>query len=218
MLVAGVDEAGRGPVIGPMVLCCAVIDSEKEEELEKLGPKDSKLLSPKQRKSLYAKMGTCLSNFAVASVDANEIDSLRGRRSLNEIEAMRIGGMLNSLKEKPELVLVDSPDIIMGNFSLRIKKYISFDCVVRSEHRADFNYPIVAAASIIAKVERDRQIAELCRKHGDLGSGYCHDAVTLKFLREWLDKNNCLPEFSRKSWCTSKMILDEKFQKKLEEW
>jgi len=215
MLVAGIDEAGRGPCIGPMVLAVACIEKKFEDQLKEIGVKDSKLLSPKQRKECLKKLKPLVKEFNSVHIAPEEIDRLRDRKSLNEIEAMRIGFLLNNLKEKPEVVYVDAPDIIEENFAKRIKKYISFNCIIKAEHKADFNYPIVGAASIIAKVERDREIEKLAKEHGDLGSGYSHDEKTISFLKKWMKEKKALPYFSRKSWETSSKISSEVFQKKL---
>lgn len=215
MLIAGIDEAGRGPVLGPMVLAVCCIHKRDEEKLIELGVKDSKLLSVKERERQFVQIKSLVNEFNSIHVPAKEIDVLRDRKSLNEIEAMRIGLLLNGLKEKPEIVFVDSPDIIQENFSSRIKKYLNFDCIIKSEHKADLNYPIVSAASIIAKVERDSEIKKLSEKYGEVGSGYPGDELTAKFLDEWMKCNGDLPDFARNSWDTSRKVLDKKFQKKL---
>ncbi|MBU2100597.1 ribonuclease HII [Candidatus Micrarchaeota archaeon] len=215
MLIAGIDEAGRGPVFGPMVLAVCSIHKKDEEKLSELGVKDSKLLSPKERERQFFQIKSIVQEFNSVHVNPKEIDVLRDRKSLNEIEAMRIGLLLNSLKEKPEIVFVDSPDNKQENFSVRIKKYLSFDCIIKSEHKADLNYPIVSAASIIAKVERDFEIKKLAEKFGEIGSGYPGDEVTVKFLSSWMECNDCLPDFARSSWDTSQRALNKKFQKKL---
>ena len=215
MLIAGIDEAGRGPCLGPMVLAIATIEKREEDRLLEIGVKDSKLLTPKMRVQQLAQIQKTVSEFSCARIAAKEIDSLRNRKSLNEIEAMRAGMLLNALKRKPEVVYVDSPDILQENFGKRLKKYISFDTVLKTEHKADANYPVVSAASIIAKVERDKCIEELASKHGKIGSGYSHDKVTIKFLKEFVSKNKKLPSFARKSWLTSQELLNREFQKKI---
>ena len=92
---------------------------------------------------------------------------------------------------------------------------MDFDCIIKSEHKADLNYPIVSAASIIAKIERDLEIKNLSKKYGELGSGYPGDEITIRFLDNWMKSNDSLPEFARNSWDTSRRVLDRKFQKKL---
>ncbi len=218
MLIAGIDEAGRGPALGPMVLSVATIEKKDEEKLKKLGVKDSKLLKAAERERQCTVLGKLLHEFHSVSLEASEIDLLRDRKSLNEIEAMRIGYLLNKLRKKPKVVYVDSPDPIAKNFGKRIEKYISFGITIKAEHKADTTYPIVSAASIIAKVERDAAIQRLCRKYGKLGSGYPHDPDTIAFLCNWVKKNKSLPDFARKSWETSKNVEIKVFQKKLVEW
>jgi ribonuclease HII len=71
---------------------------------------------------------------------------------------------------------------------------------VISEHKADVTYPIVSSASIIAKVERDREIRELAQRFGDMGSGYMTDPKTVDFLERWLAQHGSYPDFVRKSW------------------
>lgn len=216
MLIAGIDEAGRGPVLGPMVLAVATIEKSLEENLLEIGVKDSKLLTKLQREEQFGPIKKTLHEFATSHIFPQEIDSLRTWKSLNEIEAMRIGGLLNGLKQKPEIVFIDAPDIKQENFAKRIKKYINFETILRSEHKADVKYPIVSAASIIAKIERDEAIEELSKKTGcSIGSGYPHDPETIAFLNDCIKKNKQLPDFARKSWQTSRDLMDKKFQKKL---
>jgi len=218
MRIAGIDEAGRGPAIGPLVLAVALAKKEKEEELKEIGVKDSKMLSKTERSRQEKEIKKVVEEFGTVQISAQEIDKLRDRKSLNEIEAMRIGMLLNNLKEKPNIAYVDCPDPEEKNFEKRIRKYIDFDCVIISEHKADVNYPIVSAASILAKTERDKEIEKLSKEFGEMGSGYSHDPLTIKFLNEWVKNNPALPDFVRKSWQTTKDILDKKYQKKMIEW
>lgn len=215
MLIAGIDEAGRGPCLGPMVLAVTTIEKRFEERLLEIGVKDSKMLSPKQRLEQFGQIKIAVNEFATVHIEPQELDALMDWRSLNEIEAMKIGFLLNNLKQKPEIVFVDAPDVIEANFSRRIRKYIDFETTIRSEHKADVNYPIVSSASIIAKVERDKKIEELAKKFGCVGSGYSHDPLTIAFLKKWVQEHKALPPFARKAWGTSKRIEGELFQKKL---
>lgn len=219
MLIAGVDEAGRGPVLGPMVLAIATIEKKTEERLLEIGVKDSKLVPVQKREPMFRSVTKIVQEHYTNSIAPEEIDSLRTWKSLNEIEAMRIGALLNTLKRKPEIVFIDAPDVKAENFAKRIRKYIDFETVLRAEHKADVKYPIVSAASIIAKVTRDSAIYELCRETGfELGSGYPHDPVTMGFLEEWMKNNKELPKFARKSWQTAQNIVNKKFQKKIVGW
>ncbi|MFH0954545.1 MAG: ribonuclease HII [Candidatus Micrarchaeota archaeon] len=215
MIIAGVDEAGRGPVLGPMVLAVCTIDKNREEELIELGVKDSKQLTQAERERQFPKIKEIAAEFLTCHIHPAELDKLMNRKSLNEIEAMKIGFLLNSLKTKPELVIIDSPDTIAENFGKRIQKYLNFETKLKCEHKADVNYPIVSAASVLAKVERDLEIKKLSAIHGKIGSGYSHDPDTRKFLEEYIQKNEFPPEFCRKQWMTTQNMLDAKKQQKL---
>ena len=215
MLIAGVDEAGRGPALGPMVIAVAVIEKDDEEQFVEMGVKDSKLLTRDQRNEYFPKIKAMVKEYGSVHIEAMELDELMERKSLNEIEAMKIGKMLNELKIKPELVFVDSPDFVESNFGERIQRYLNFKTQIRSEHKADINYPVVSAASVIAKVERDFVIDKLAEEFGFMGSGYSHDVNTIKFIESWLNTHGSLPFFARKQWQTNKNILNKKYQTKL---
>lgn len=215
MLVAGIDEAGRGPCLGPMVLAVAVIEARQEQALLEQGVKDSKLLTAREREKHLKGLKKIVIEYSSILVQPKEIDELRDRKSLNEIEAMRAAQLLNDLQAKPDVVIIDSPDIIEGNFAKRLHKYLNFKTVIRAEHKADVNYAIVSAASIIAKTKRDAEIKKLARKHGNIGSGYPGDEVTINFIKQYLKKHKKLPSFARKSWDTSQRLLNERLQTKL---
>jgi len=218
MFLGGVDEAGRGPVLGPMVMAIVIATKEQEEKFIGLGVKDSKELKVSKRLELFDKIKDISEESAVAIIEPDDLNKLMPRHSLNEIEAMYIADLLNSLKSRPDLLFVDSPDSIESNFSKRIIKYCEKKIDIRSEHYADTNYPVVSAASILAKVTRDREIDRLKEEFGELGSGYSHDEVTRKFLSKWVEEKGSLPSCARAHWETSKRELNKKFQKKLGEY
>jgi len=215
MLIAGIDEAGRGPCLGPLVMAVTLIEKKDEEKLIELGVKDSKDLSPKERERQFGEIKKIVIENYCSHALPKEIDRLMLRKSLNEIEAMHAARLLNKLKKKPALVYVDSPDVVMEEFGKRIQKYITFPTKIISEHKADSNYPIVSAASVLAKVERDAAIKKLSEEFGEVGSGYPGDGATINFLRKYFNKNNCWPAFVRQSWQTIKNLQDEKHQTKL---
>jgi len=217
MLIAGVDEAGRGPALGPMTLAIVVASKEQEEQIVSLGVKDSKELSLKKRAELFKKIPGLCKEYVVSMVEPAELNKLMERHSLNEIEAMKIAEMINSLKSRPEMVFVDSPDVIQENFSKRIKKYCGKSLTIKSEHFADKNYPLSSAASVMAKVSRDNAIEELKKEFGDIGSGYPHDPKTIAFIRKWVKEKKALPSIARDKWQTNIRELDACFQKKLGE-
>jgi len=212
MKICGIDEAGRGPVIGPIVIACAVFDSKGREKLKKLKVKDSKRISSKRRVELEEKIKSIALEWNLVKIYPKEIDRLRKKLSLNLVEAIYISELILSLNSKPEKIILDSPDAIEDNFKNKIVGYLlahGYEIPkIISENKADDRYIEVSAASILAKVERDREIDILKEKYGlCCGSGYPSDEVTRKFLNELKlkSKNNGeLPEFVRKSWNTMK--------------
>lgn len=215
MLIAGIDEAGRGSCLGPLVIAIALIEKKDEEKLIESGVKDSKLLTARQRNEMLAEIKRSVKEFSFTAVFPEELDLLMDRKSLNEIEAMRMGLLLNNLESKPAVVYVDAVDPIQENFSKRLKKYTSFKTIIKSEHKADERHPIVSAASIIAKVQRDLEIKKLEEEFGQLGSGYSHDEKTIAFIKKYLKQHKKLPSIARRSWDTSQKLLNERFQRKL---
>ncbi len=215
MRIAGIDEAGRGPCFGPMVISVCVIEKADEDKLREIGVKDSKQLTPQERARQFDQIKNAVLEHASVQIDSPELDALMNQRSLNEIEAMKIAFLLNNLAHKPEIAYIDSPDPIASRFAERIKKYLSFNCVLKTEHKADVNYPVASAASILAKVTRDAAIEALSRKFGDIGSGYPHDEKTVSYLKHYVQTHGELPPFCRKNWETSTRMLDAHHQQKL---
>jgi len=212
MLIAGIDEAGRGPCFGPMTIGIAIMEKETEKELKHLGVKDSKEILPNKRKALIESIKTNCAEHRVLILHPIEINDLMTQHSLNEIEAIKIAQLINELKSKPEVVYVDSPDAVKGAFEKRIRKYLnkhSEKIKIVAENKADSKYVVVGAASILAKVKRDEEIEILAEKFGNIGSGYPADPITKKFLAEYVEKNRKLPPFSRVFWSTCTKALEQ---------
>jgi ribonuclease HII len=211
MLVAGVDDAGRGSVIGPLVIAGILIDEGDIPKLVQLGVKDSKLLSPSRREALATEIKRIAQKHAVVKLSPAEIDMVveRGRKlfRLNRLEAQAMAKVIELLK--PDVAYVDASDVLEERFKQHILECLPFKVEIVSEHKADRKYPVVSAASIIAKVERDHEIAELKAKYGDFGCGYPTDPKTLEFLRRCLENFKEYPEFVRKSWKPAKKIRRE---------
>jgi len=211
MLIAGIDEAGRGPCFGPMTMSVVVIKKEQEVELKEIGVKDSKDILPNKRGALFSKVKNTAIEHKIKIITAIEINDLMVRENLNEIEAIKIAELLNSLKTNPDIIYVDSPDATAGKFEKRIRKYLSKEkqkLNILAENKADSKYVVVGAASILAKVTRDREIEKMRDKFGDFGSGYPSDPKTKKYLEEYFNKNKKLPPFSRIFWSTCKRYVD----------
>lgn len=163
-----------------------------------MGVKDSKDLSPQRREELFEKL-TASYETHVVIVQPDEIDRwVLGKKGLNRLEATIFGDILNHLR--PDTAYLDCCDVSPENFRKHVTTVLSYPCKMVIEHKADSTYPVVGAASIIAKVTRDRQIEKLKEKHGDLGSGYPSDKKTIAFLKKWYDREGQLPDFARKSW------------------
>ncbi len=217
MLVAGVDEAGRGCVIGPLVIAGVAIKHENLLALTALGVKDSKLLSAKKREALVPEILRVCEKHAVLHLTPQEIDrvveSRRRLHKLNRLEAETMAQIVSQLQ--PEVAYVDAADVLENRFGQHIMEASFFKTRIISEHKADRNYPIVSAASIIAKVNRDNTVAELRKEFGDFGTGYLTDAKTKQFLNEWLKTHNQYPECVRKSWKPAKAAKEMQGKKQL---
>ena len=212
MLIAGIDEAGRGCIIGPLVVAGVLIKEENLPALKQLGVKDSKLLSPKKRESLAPEILRLAEQYFIVKLSPEEIDSVveSGRKlhKLNRLEAEAMARVINTLK--PDEAYVDAADVLEERFKHHIQEHLTTKTTITSKHKADKIYPAVSAASIIAKVTRDKEVATLAAEHGDFGSGYLADPRTMAFLRKWLQSNGDYPDFVRKSWKPAKKAKNEK--------
>ena len=215
--VAGIDEAGRGPLIGPLVVCGALFEQETIHDLNALRVKDSKMLTPRRRMQLLEPIKGLASKIELRSISAAEIDSLRGQKvNLNEIEVRAFVSIAQALK--PSLLYLDAVDVKAQRFGKAVSErsgLSTLGCKVVSEHKADSKYPVVSAASIVAKVERDNTIKLLHEEFGDFGSGYPSDPKTIKFVRDILSDTGALPNIVRHSWESVNRIRDELRAKQL---
>ncbi|MFW9957174.1 MAG: ribonuclease HII [Candidatus Odinarchaeota archaeon] len=215
--IAGVDEAGRGPLIGPMIICGVLVTPSTLEELEHIGIRDSKLLTPQRREKLGTKIESIADRIVTRSIAASEIDKLRKRMTMNEIEVMEFVEVVTSLN--PQKVYLDAADVKASRFGERIGELsglTSKGANIISEHKADSKYPIVSAASIIAKVQRDQEINRLHRRFGDFGSGYPSDPKTIEFVKRLIESKQKLPSIIRHSWDTVRKIRNEAEQTRLD--
>lgn len=217
--ILGIDEAGRGPVLGSMVMCGVVIDESKERELVNIGVKDSKLLPPKVRELLFKQIEDIADDIFVIVVDPKEIDDALEHPllDLNKLEAIKTAEII--LKSKADKAFLDCPSVNIASYKLEVQNLLgNLKIELKPEHKADLNYPVVGAASIIAKVTRDRMIEEIKQKYNvDFGSGYASDPKTIVFLEENWD-NPKYNDIFRKSWDTWKKIKINKSQMKLGSW
>ncbi len=216
MNILGIDEAGRGPCIGPMVICAAMIDEKKADHLSEIGVKDSKLLTPSQRQMMFVKLSKLI-RYEIIVVSPEEIDKAvygTGGLNLNWLEATKSAELINMLK--PDKAIIDCPSPNIGAYTSFIEERLKEKPELVVEHKADANHLIAAAASVIAKVTRDREVEKIQEKVKEpIGSGYPADPVTKKFLMKNFDK---YPEIFRHSWACYKTLKEMKYQKDLEEF
>jgi len=203
MLVCGVDDAGRGSVLGPLVIAGISIEQKNIKQLVKIGVKDSKQLSPQLREKLYEQILSLVEGYHVAKIPPKTIDKSVSKNLLNQLEANYMAKVIKKLQANSSYV--DSCDVNPKRFGLYISNLAKTGKII-SSHHADRKYPVVSAASIIAKVNRDREIEKLRKNHA-LGSGYPSDPKTMKFIKEWVSQNGDVPVFVRKSWKPIKILL-----------
>lgn len=218
-MICGTDEAGRGPVLGPLVV--AGVTFKDEDSLKGIGAKDSKRLSPSRREILAQRIKSAAVDYEILVISAKDIDDMRKVMTLNEIEVNAFRKVIKKLR--PDVCYVDSADVNEKRFARDIISELSHKPEMISKHKADDIYPIVGAASILAKTRRDeevRKIEEKLVKKLDmpLGSGYPADVITQKFLKNWLDKFGKLPPNIRHSWKTSQNLLKQNRIKKLDDF
>ncbi len=202
MLIVGVDEAGRGCVVGPLVVAGVAFQTEQLQQLSMLGVKDSKLLTAKKRESLYPEIIKLAQSYHIIKIMPTEIDkavlSTRILHKLNRLEAQTMAKVIEAIK--PDEAYVDAADVVEERFGCHISECLSFETKIVSKHKADRTFAVVSAASVVAKVERDREIIVLKERYGDFGSGYLTDNKTMNFLKRLLNENGDYPPFIRKSW------------------
>jgi ribonuclease HII len=218
-MICGIDEAGKGPVIGPLVVAGLTLEDEKKIIEYKV--KDSKKITPKKRKILSKKIIDVSLDYEILVIPAKDIDDMRKVMTLNEIEVNAFTRIIKKLK--PDVCYVDSVDVNEDRFAKNILAGLSFKPIIISKHKADDIYPIVSAASIIAKTRRDeevKKISQILEKkiNYPLGSGYPADPITQNFIKKWFEKYKKLPPYTRLSWKTVKNILNKSKIKKLDDF
>ena len=202
-MICGVDEAGKGPVVGPLVVAAVAVNNAKD--IANLGIKDSKQLTKSKRKEL-ANLIKEKFNFAVEIIEPRIVDEYRRRNKLNELNREAFERLISKLN--PNVAYVDAADVNENRFGSQIKASLTNkkDTDVISMHKADAKIEVVAAASIIAKETRENEIGKLKDKIGDFGSGYPSDERTIKFLKSFYADNGKWPTGTRESWKTLERI------------
>jgi ribonuclease HII len=223
MIIAGIDEAGRGAVIGPMILACVSIDSKDSKKLEVIGVKDSKELTPKKREELFKQIESIAKDIVVVKVSACKISSFKAKGiNLDKLEAMKIAEMITMIDA--DKIYIDSIEQNSGKFEKMIKEFLPDEkknAKLVVKNYLDESISVVSAASIIAKVERDKEIEEIKKQvNFDFGVGYSHDERTREFIEKILQTEDHPPSYLRIHWETvqdiARKLLDE--NKKVKRW
>jgi ribonuclease HII len=218
-MICGADEAGRGPCFGPLVVAGILVDNDSE--LVRIGVADSKQLTPRRREQLAPMIQKIASKYEIIIMPADDIDDLRKTMTLNELEVFIYSKIIEKLH--PDVCFVDAVDVKEERFGKDILSHLSYTPRIISEHKADAKYPIVGAASILAKVTRDQQVKQIAKElepklNLPLGSGYPSDPVTKKFLKAWVTQFGELPPYVRRSWETCQQLIKNQKTKRLDEF
>jgi ribonuclease HII len=213
VLVGGIDEAGRGSIIGPLVVAGVSIRESKIAQLNEMGVRDSKALTPKARARLFGEIMKVADSVCIHKVNPIEVDDSVSLRGLNRLEAKVMAAVINDIGA--DEVYVDCCDINPERYRDYIGQHLKCSPKVYSMHHADAINVVVSAASIIAKITRDEEIRHIRSKYRSIGSGYPSDNRTMRFIRRYVAKNGSAPEFARKSWKPLRLLLEQTAQRKL---
>lgn len=218
-MICGTDEAGRGPIVGPLVVAGVLV--KNDSDLIHLKVRDSKKITPARRVLLAKTIKSMVDNYEILSISASDIDDLRKTMTLNEIEVFAFSKIISKLR--PDICYVDAADVNEKRFGKDITSNLSFYPKIISKHKADEIYPVVSAASILAKTTRDEIVSSIEKQLQKklplpLGSGYPADPVTITFLKEWIQNYGTLPPHCRHSWKTAQRLLREKSLKTLDDF
>jgi len=221
----GTDEAGKGPVLGSMFAAAVVADPEQLPT----DVADSKTLTAPRREGLAASIREQAVATAVVEVPVTRIDD--PDTDMNGLTVAAHADALTDVTAGPVdeggegdgrnnglTVYLDAADTNAVRFERRVENRLDSPPELRAEHRADESYPVVSAASILAKVSRDAHVADLAAEYGDVGSGYPGDPTTREFLRRFVGEHGRLPNCARVSWQTSQDVLAERGQAALSEF
>lgn len=199
MTHVGCDEAGKGPVLGAMVVAAVRGDPADLPPVD-----DSKALSPARRTHLAPEI-RAVADTTVVAVPPRLID--RPATDMNGLGAGAHGAAIGGVARPGDRVVCDAADTDVERFARRVADGCSVDVDIDAAHGADERDPLVAAASVVAKVERDAHVDRLAARYGPCGSGYPGDPDTRRFLHGWVRAHGDLPDCARTSWETSRSAL-----------
>jgi ribonuclease HII len=212
ILVGGVDEAGRGSIIGPLVVAGVSIRESKISLLTEMGVKDSKALTPRARARLFGEIMKVADSVCIRKINPVEVDDSVSLKGLNRLEAKVMASVINNIGA--DEVYIDCCDVNPDRYRDHIEQHLKCSPKVHSMHHADAINIVVSAASIIAKITRDHEVQHIRARYRSIGSGYPSDEQTMRFIRRWVNKNGAAPEFARKSWKPLRLMLEQMAQSK----
>ncbi len=199
--------------MGPLVVGAVWVSND--DILIDIGVKDSKKLTPKRRNAMYDEIVSRADAWCTVVASAADIDERRESMSLNDVELLMFS---EAVRTHPcEIAYADCPDVNTEKFSARLESSTDGLGII-AKHKADDLYPVVSAASIVAKVTRDRMIEDLHKELGDFGSGYPSDHYTMDFIAGWIRDNGCPPPHARRSWEPVRQMMSARAVRRLDEW
>lgn len=213
MLVGGVDEAGRGSILGPLVVAGVSVKESKIPRLKELGVRDSKLLTVKAREKLFDEIIGISERHHIHVIKSTEVDASVLLKGLNRLEAKAMAHVISRINANE--IYVDCCDTNPERYRDHIASHLQIAPKIHSMHHADRINVVVSAASILAKITRDAEIQKIRKRYRDIGSGYPSDERTMLFIRNWVDRKKCPPAFARKSWKPLRLMLAEIEQRTL---
>ncbi|MEO9364113.1 MAG: ribonuclease HII [Nitrososphaera sp.] len=214
LMIGGVDEAGRGSIIGPLVVAGVSVRESKVVKLKEMGVRDSKQLTRQARERLYDEIVSIADHYHVHTIKSTEVDSHVLQRGLNRLEARAMAHVIG--KMKVDEVYVDCCDTNPERYREHIAGHLkSAPAIIHSMHHADRINVVVSAASILAKITRDSEIQKIRKRYRDIGSGYPSDERTMLFIRNWVETKKAPPAFARKSWKPLRIMLEGMEQRTL---
>ncbi len=203
------DEAGRGAVLGPLVVAGVAVSEEKEDLLWKYGARDSKSLSRNRRRKVLGALAKVGFRGRVVVIPPEAVDGA----SLTELELQAMAALIRFFR--PASVILDPPvgPGAIARFVSALSQRTGFpETIFQAFPKADKKNAAVAAASILAKVVRDGYVVALRQRFGDFGWGYPGEARVQEFLCRWVAENQGLPEICRKRWRSAAKVAQRKLQ------
>jgi len=205
--VLGIDEAGRGALLGPLVVAGVLVAEGDLGRLREAGAFDSKGIPRERRREILLRLRGLLLGARVRIISPREIDE----KSLTDLELTAAAELARRFR--PHTLVLDAPvpPRAIPRFTERLLRECSRAGAEPDEvivvPKADRDFPVVGAASLLAKVTRDAFVAHLRRRYGDFGWGYPGEEAAVRFLHAWWERHGDLPPICRRKWATARRLL-----------